>query len=133
MSRRIDVAKNWQHKSMSNHQTYGTCDKCFDSGPVWESCRYCGESETYVVFLFGTHEMDSITLSERLERGLWRQRADRTAVWHQGWYRHIDVNFLQTAVGRNRVLTEENRTRIFNQVMNMLPVDKRSRVAGTNI
>jgi len=132
-SRQIDWTENWLWKSMADHETYGTCDECFDSGPVWEVCRYCGKGQLYVVFCFGGYQLDSISLSERLERGLWRQRADRTCLWSRAPTKYVDVSFLQQAVGHNRVLSEEQRARVFNEVMDMLPYDERTRVRGTNI
>jgi len=132
-SRRIDWTNKWLWKSTADHETYGTCDKCFDSGPVWQTCQYCGKGQLYVVFFLGNSQLDSITLSESLERGLRRQKANRTCIWRRACSKHVDVSFLQQAVGRNRQLSEEDRTRIFDQVMGMLPYDERTRVPGTNM
>jgi hypothetical protein len=61
---------NWLYKSNAGHQTYGTCDICFDSGPVMTICRKCKHDQVYQVFQFGEVELDSTTLANILERGL---------------------------------------------------------------
>ena len=134
-TKRIDWTNKWTWKSMAGHATYGTCSTCFDSGPVWQTCHQCGvgEGHLYIVFCYGRHQLDSITLSESLERGLQRQRADRTCIWTGGVEQFVDIGYLQTAVGRNRLLTEEHRAEIFNKVYRMLPFDERSTLPGSNV
>ena len=129
----IDQLNNWTLKSCAGHATYGTCEECFDSGPVWKKCRHCGQGQVYLIFRFGDVELDSIELSEQLERDILFQRADRTFEWSYPGIKYVDVSFLQKAVGCNRALTEHKRTMIFNQVMGMLPPDNRSRVGSTNM
>ena len=129
-SRNVDFTNKG---SMADHETYGTCDECFDGGPVWSQCRFCGKGNVYTIFSFGLSRLDSITLSESLERDFCPQRANRTCVWQRAPLRFVNIKFLQTAVGKNRLLKEVDRTRIFNQLMDMLPFDKRQLVANTNM
>ena len=136
-SQKIDLTNNWKQKNTGDAQTYGTCDVCFDSGPIWQTCRFCGTPQFYATFSFGMAELDSITLSESLERGLRRQRTNRTCIWHRAPIKYVSIKFLQTAVGKNRELSEVDRTRIFDQVMDMLPYDPKfylpDRVGNTNM
>jgi hypothetical protein len=122
-----DMEENWLKKSMANHQTYGTCARCFLTGPVNIKCRDCGAGFIYEIFKFGEMELDSITLAESLEREIIRQKADQEFDWKEPGIKYVSVEYLQVAVGYNRELTEERREVIFNTVHDMLPPDERSR------
>ena len=120
---------HWLHKSVASHQTYGTCDICFESGPVMCPCRHCKttgrEDQVYQVFSFGPVELDSTTLAHILERELVKQKGDRMFDWDPPTNRAVTVKFLQVAVGYHRILTEEKRENMFNQLYDMLPEDPR--------
>ena len=123
----VDYANNWLVRSMAKRQTYGTCFKCFDAGPNYQQCRKCGYEESYLTFCFGFLELDSMMLAHCLERDLFFQRADRKFENFTPRKHQVDVKTLQMAVGQDRELTERRREVIFNQVMDMLPFDERSR------
>ena len=116
---------NWFYKSKAGHQTYGTCDICFDSGPVVTECRNCKQDQVYQVFQLGEVELDSTTLAKVLERGLKVQYAHQEYDWEQPETRPVTVKFLQVAVGYDRILTEPKREEIFNNLYDMLPLDPR--------
>ena len=117
---------NWNERSMVGHATYGTCVECFMSGPVWHTCHTCGEDQVYTLLFFGHEMLDSVTLSNRLELGHLVAKANRTFNWTQPAITFVNIEWLQAAVGHNRTHTKENRNRIFNKVMDMLPPDQSS-------
>jgi hypothetical protein len=119
---------HWLYSSMATHQTYGTCDRCFVGGPVMAQCQNCwrdNHHQRFEVFMLGDVELDSVTLAKSLGRRLVPQRADREFDWNPPGARCVTVQFLQTAVGFNRNLSEPEREVIFNNVYEMLPPDPR--------
>ena len=124
----VTEVNHWCHKSMAGHQTYGTCDICFDSGPLMEECHHCSShiggsriGRVYKVFLFGGVELDSICLAYRLDRELYRQKADREFDWEQPETATVTRDDLASAVVHYRLLSEARKKEIIGRVFEMLP------------
>jgi hypothetical protein len=93
-----------------------------------EQCHHCIShtgghrfGQVYKVFLFGGVELDSICLAYRLDRELYRQKADREFDWEQPETATVTREDLASAVVRYRLLSEERKNEIIGEVFEMLP------------
>ena len=107
-------------KSMAGCQIYGTCEKCYSSGPVCKVCYVCGGACIYHVIYYKERIIDSITLALKLERGYEPAMADRTFNWDNDPVKNETIEWLEYAVIKDRELSDEKRCKILRQVMYML-------------
>jgi len=118
----VDKANNWLHRSVPRCPTYGTCLRCYASGPVGLQCISCeGERKgIYTALYYQTKVLDSLTLSNWLPTGFKAARADRRyEVGTQFPSVTVGIDWLTIAVdsmGNN----EYTRKQIYGHVMDML-------------
>jgi hypothetical protein len=124
-SRREDEEHHWLYKSVPKCPTYGTCVRCYRTGPVGNHCNSCsGDEHTalYTVIYYKTHILDSITLSEALCNGYAIARADRIyPVGIRFPSMSVNIDWLEMAIGYDSSNTAEKRHKIYAAVIRMLP------------
>jgi hypothetical protein len=70
----------WYQKSTLCLPTYRTCEHCFASGPLESMCTFC-RSGHYRCMKYQGHILDSEYVSEHVNQGHQRARANRTHNW----------------------------------------------------
>jgi len=119
-----DVRDNWLRKSLTNCPSYGTCVKCGAAGPVGEQCISCtyNRAGIYTVLYYQTRVLDSLTLAIRLRKPSCLVRADRT--FYTGTHMpsmRVNIDWLVQKINLDKSNTQEQRDKVYSNVMDMLP------------
>ena len=105
-----ETPENWSRdKSSAGCPTYGSCQACMMSGLVDECYVKCSKCVRYMVVKYGTHTMDSITLTEMIGAGHVRARANRTQAWLCTPFMCTSINYYTMAVDHQKTLTKEEK------------------------
>jgi hypothetical protein len=116
---RTDEIKTFKVLSADRCPTYGSCVRCFRSGPYGRLCSNCNEDNVtlqkdglhYAILMkrskCGDAVLDSITLSRICQAGHETARADREIRWLKTPLRWYNDTMLDTYL--RRVFSEDNR------------------------
>ena len=138
---RGDEIATWRALSDDRCPTYGSCVKCFKSGPYGRLCNNCNtdnvtlnKTGSHYVILMKEHEkcgrvqrvvLDSITLSQICRAGQEIVRADREVRWLRTPLRYYGSAMLDRFLNRGADIraTRAEHVRILHEVTDMIDFD----------